>query len=74
LKFPIIGAIVSDRYYYTPYVKFLFFTGCRPSEAIALKWKHITKQVKESAKNRTREENIQLLKDAEINDILGDRL
>jgi integrase len=22
-------------------VKFLFFTGCRPSEAIALQWKHI---------------------------------
>lgn len=27
--------------YYDPYVKFLFFTGCRPEEAIALKWKHI---------------------------------
>lgn len=27
--------------YYAPYVKFLFFTGCRPEEAIALKWKHI---------------------------------
>jgi integrase len=27
--------------YYAPYVKFLFFTGCRPSEAVALQWKHI---------------------------------
>jgi len=27
--------------YYLPYVKFLFLTGCRPEEAIALKWKHI---------------------------------
>lgn len=25
--------------YYAPYVKFLFHTGCRPEEAIALKWK-----------------------------------
>jgi integrase len=28
--------------YYAPLVQFLFFTGCRPSEAIALQWKHIT--------------------------------
>ncbi|MBD2085076.1 site-specific integrase [Coleofasciculus sp. FACHB-542] len=27
--------------YYAAYVKFLFLTGCRPEEAIALKWKHI---------------------------------
>ncbi|MEP0925364.1 tyrosine-type recombinase/integrase [Leptolyngbya sp. ST-U4] len=27
--------------YYAPLVKFLFFTGSRPSEAIALQWKHI---------------------------------
>lgn len=27
--------------YYAPLVKFLFFTGCRPSEAIALQWKHV---------------------------------
>jgi integrase len=26
-----------------PYVKFLFHTGCRPEEAIALKWKHVEK-------------------------------
>lgn len=27
--------------YYAPYVNLLFFTGCRPEEAIALKWQHI---------------------------------
>ncbi|AFY42221.1 integrase family protein [Nostoc sp. PCC 7107] len=43
----IIHTFASDRYYshYTDYVRFLFFTGCRPSEAIALKWKHITNSV-----------------------------
>jgi integrase len=29
--------------YYLPYVKFLFHTGCRPEEAVALKWKHVEK-------------------------------
>ncbi len=43
----IIKTFASDRYYahYTNYVRFLFFTGCRPSEAIALKWKHIDNSV-----------------------------
>jgi len=27
--------------YFTAYVQFCFFTGCRPSEAIGLQWKHI---------------------------------
>lgn len=27
--------------YYAPYVKFLFWTGCRTGEAIGLKWKHV---------------------------------
>lgn len=27
--------------YYAPYVKFLFLTGCRVEELIALKWKHV---------------------------------
>ncbi|MDZ7957458.1 MAG: site-specific integrase [Aulosira sp. DedQUE10] len=32
----------SDNYcYYTPLVEFLFLTGCRPEEALALQWKHI---------------------------------
>jgi integrase len=29
--------------FYLPYVKFLFLTGCRPEEAVALQWKHIEK-------------------------------
>lgn len=47
----IISAFENDTYsskfapvkhsYYAGYVKFLFFTGCRPEDAIALKWKHI---------------------------------
>lgn len=32
---------VSDPYY-SPWVKFLFWTGCRPEEAAALKWEHIS--------------------------------
>ncbi|MEH2106415.1 site-specific integrase [Nostoc sp.] len=32
----------SDRYkYYAPLVEFLFGTGCRPEEALALQWKHV---------------------------------
>jgi hypothetical protein len=27
--------------YYAPFVEFLFLTGCRPSEAIGLQWKHV---------------------------------
>jgi len=40
----IIDTFAKDSYfsYYTNYVRFLFFTGCRPSEAVALRWKHIT--------------------------------
>ena len=39
----IIASFKANRYYayYAPLVEFLFFTGCRPSEAIALQWKHI---------------------------------
>ncbi|MEO0373030.1 MAG: tyrosine-type recombinase/integrase [Cyanobacteria bacterium P01_A01_bin.17] len=39
----IISTFSTDQYYsgYTQLIKFLFFTGCRPSEAIALQWKHI---------------------------------
>ncbi len=43
----IIKTFEMDHYYsyYTAYVRFLFYTGCRPSEAIALQWKHITDKV-----------------------------
>ena len=39
----IIQAFEENKYYsfYAPLVKFLFYTGCRPSEAIGLQWKHI---------------------------------
>lgn len=39
----IIEAFSKCRYYrkYTPFIKFLFLTGCRPSEAAALQAKHI---------------------------------
>ena len=44
----IIQAFESNRYYrgYAPFVGFLFATGCRPSEAIALEWRHITKDLR----------------------------
>ena len=42
----IITAFRESSYYncYSDFVEFLFFTGCRPSEAIALEWKHIFKK------------------------------
>ena len=42
----IIEAFKGNRYYkfYAPLVEFLFLTGCRPSEALALQWKHITRK------------------------------
>lgn len=43
----IIAAFENNRYYkyYAPLIKFLFFTGCRPSEALALPWKNIGEAV-----------------------------
>jgi integrase len=40
----IVMAFQGDRYYsrYAPLIEFLFMTGCRPSEAVALQWKHVT--------------------------------
>ncbi|BAZ00005.1 phage integrase family protein [Tolypothrix tenuis PCC 7101] len=53
----IIHALESDRFcprksgfrhsHYAPLMKFLFATGCRPSEAIALQWKHISLDFKQ---------------------------
>jgi integrase len=39
----ILAAFGQNQYYsyYAPYVEFLVSTGCRPSEAIGLQWKHI---------------------------------
>jgi len=44
----IIEAFKSNRYYkiYAPLVEFLFNTGARPSEVIALQWKHVTSDLK----------------------------
>jgi integrase len=40
----IIAGFENSQYYrhYAPMVRFLFLTGCRPGEAIALEWGHIT--------------------------------
>lgn len=40
----IIEGFTKDPYYahYTDYVRFLFMIGCRTSEAIGLRWKHIS--------------------------------
>ncbi|BDA73792.1 phage integrase [Calothrix sp. PCC 7716] len=41
----IIAAFQSNRHYkhYAALIEFLFYTGCRPSEAVALQWKHVAK-------------------------------
>jgi integrase len=51
----IIEAFRHDRYYahYTNYVRFLFMTGCRTSEAIGLQWKHIRHDCSEITFNET---------------------
>ncbi|MCU0567474.1 MAG: site-specific integrase [Oculatellaceae cyanobacterium Prado106] len=40
----IIAAFRGDRHFscYAPLIEFLFMTGCRPSEAVALQWQHIS--------------------------------
>ncbi|MBD2119835.1 site-specific integrase [Trichocoleus sp. FACHB-262] len=53
----IIAAIETDQFCplksgfkhsrYAPLIKFLFMTGCRPSEAIALEWQHISPDFKQ---------------------------
>ncbi|MEQ9355135.1 site-specific integrase [Coleofasciculus chthonoplastes] len=44
----IIRGFAESFYYkhYTPFVKFLFWTGCRTSEAIGLQWRHIDQEQK----------------------------
>lgn len=37
----IIAAFKETEGFYAPLIEFLFLTGCRPSEAIALRWRHI---------------------------------
>ncbi len=40
----IVQGFEADKYFnhYTPFVKFLFMTGCRTSEAVGLQWKHVS--------------------------------
>jgi integrase len=41
----VLGAIANNPQwcYYSRFFTFLFYTGCRPSEAIALEWPHVTR-------------------------------
>lgn len=43
----IITAFEQQCPHYAPFAKFLFWTGCRPSEAIGLQWKHIAPDLTE---------------------------
>lgn len=43
----IISEFESNHPFYAPWVKFLFWTGCRPEEAAALTWKHISPDLTE---------------------------
>lgn len=38
----VIAAIDEGAPYYGPWVRFLFWTGCRPEEAAALRWEHVS--------------------------------
>lgn len=42
----ILAALDEKESHYTKFVEFLFFTGCRTSEAIGLQWKHISPDMK----------------------------
>lgn len=42
----ILAALDEKGNHYTSFVEFLFFTGCRTSEAIGLQWKHISPDMK----------------------------
>ncbi|MEM9815702.1 MAG: DUF3596 domain-containing protein [Cyanobacteria bacterium P01_D01_bin.6] len=45
----IIAGFREDHHYsyYAQFVEFLFSTGCRPSEAIALQWKHVSRDYRQ---------------------------
>ncbi|MBD2213405.1 site-specific integrase [Nostoc linckia FACHB-104] len=38
----ILEAFRQHKPHYLPFVSFMFLTGCRPGEAVALQWKHIS--------------------------------
>lgn len=39
----IIEYFTINHFHYSDFIKFLFWTGCRPSEALALKWEDVAK-------------------------------
>lgn len=43
----VIAAIDEHAPYYGPWVRFLFWTGCRPEEAAALRWEHVSPDCRE---------------------------
>jgi integrase len=43
----VIAAIDDAAPYYGPWVRFLFWTGCRPEEAAALRWEHVSPDCRE---------------------------
>lgn len=63
-----MNAIISafetskNRQYYAPIIKFLFWTGCRTGEAIALKWRDIKWDNEIIAIRRTYNEQLNLFK------------
>ncbi len=61
----IIEAFENNRYYkhYTNFVRFLFMTGCRTGEAIALQWKHINPEITEITFSESFSSHFSLRKD-----------
>lgn len=43
----IIQVFESHHAFYSPWVRFLFWTGCRPEEAGALRWRHVASDFSE---------------------------
>ncbi len=43
----IIQEFEATHAFYAPWVKFLFWTGCRPEEAAALRWEHVSPDFRE---------------------------
>lgn len=48
---------------YYPFVRFLFMTGCRTGEAIALRWKHISKDCSSIIFSESFDSDLSILKD-----------
>lgn len=48
---------------YYPFIRFLFLTGCRTGEAIALRWKHISKDCSSITFSESYDSDLNILKD-----------